>query len=120
LTRKRKTAPAEEAPIEEPTEEAQEAPAREPTLADRYVAMLGLIVEQRVKTRLQEATLVKTFEIALQWHAWQTQMDAQRVQQSPFPPGFDPSMLPEVDETLEPDEYLGPVAVEDSEDTTDA
>lgn len=51
-----------------------------PTLADRFVGMADLISGVRTRTRLSEATLAKTLEIALQYHAWQAQVDQQTAQ----------------------------------------
>lgn len=91
-----KTKAAAEAPAPEP-----EAPP-EPNIADRFVQMNALIVHQRTNTRLSEATLAKTLELAFQYHAWQTQWEAQQAQQR----GFDPRTMMGIDENSA--ELVGP------------
>jgi hypothetical protein len=115
LARKTRT-PVAEVPVEEPTETTEEAPEirPEPTLADRFVGINSLIVNERRRTRLSEATLVKSFEVALQFHAWQTQMDAQQRQQ------FDPKMFGiDTENPIDPEEYVGPAIVAETEQETD-
>ena len=97
-------------------------PPQEPTIADRFVGMNDLIVRQRQTTRLSEATLAKTLELAFQYHAWQTQWDAQQAQRQ----GFDPSILmgngEDGEELVGPTgEYLGeaePTPLFPTEETT--
>lgn len=73
------TPPAEETPPEPET--------REPNIADRFVSMNALIVNQRQTTRLNETTLAKTLELAVNYHIWQTMRDEQRE------PAFDPRTI---------------------------
>ena len=56
----------------------------DPTIADRFVAMAHLVVEVRQRTRLSESSLIKTLELAMNYHIWSIQkaeQDAQRAQQ---------------------------------------
>ncbi len=69
---------AAQQPTEENSEEEYTPTAdSESTLADRFVGINELIVNERKRTRLSESTLVKTFETALQYHAWDYQRRAQ-------------------------------------------
>lgn len=73
----------------------QDQGPQKPTLADRFVGMNQIIVDQRVRTRLSEATLAKTLELALNYHVWQTQQEQlqgpqQAMQELPTPTRYEP------------------------------
>jgi hypothetical protein len=53
---------------------APEAP-KAPTIADRYVSMATLVKEVRTMTHLNEGTLTKLMELALNYHVWSTQRE---------------------------------------------
>ena len=95
------------------------------TIADGFVQMNRLIAKERAETRLSEATLTKTLELAMNFHVWETQRAEQKAAQS-----FDPAQYGfpasenggegtsegEGPETIEPHEFLG--AAEDDPETT--
>lgn len=70
------------------------------TIADNFVQMNALIVSERTRTRLSEATLVKTLELTMNYHVWSTQREEARAQQA-AQQSFDPAMyMPQADEEI--------------------
>lgn len=111
-----KAAAEAEAP-QETSQPPEPEPETEPTIADRFVQMNALIVNQRRTTRLSEATLAKMMELAFQYHAWNLQWEAQQAQRQP---AFDPSILmgngEDSDELTGPTgEFIGEAADEPTE-----
>lgn len=81
-------------------------PPPEPTIADRFVQMNELLLHERQRTRLGEAALTKMFELAVNYHIWNLQWEAQQQRASFFTPeggvvdDGEPQVLPDADEYL--------------------
>lgn len=70
------------------------------TMGDNFAQMNTLIQSERNRTRLSEATLVKTMELTMNYLVWTTQREEQQAQQA-AQQSFDPAMyMPQADEEI--------------------